>query len=107
MYIHARLIFSSLLIRTQLQVSRKAKPSALDGGPKAQKPVEFFKKGATFRFSDLPSWMGVRFVECSARGQGMEGEEGGDHTSQGAEEVGGKGKAQVQEVREWVDGLCY
>lgn len=75
-------------------MSREAKPSALDGGPKAQKPVEFVRKGKDFRFSDLPSWVGVQFVECSARGQGVEGKE---------EKVG----AQIEDVREWIDGLCY
>ena len=81
--------------RTQLQVSREARPSALDGGPKAQKPVEFIRKGTDFHFSDLPSWMGVQFVECSARGQ---------VTEIGKEEKGG---AEIQEVRDWVEGLCY
>lgn len=76
-------------------MSREAKPSALDGGPKAQKPVEFIKKGRDFSFNDLPSWMGVQFVGCSARGQG------------GVAEGEGKGAAQVKEVQEWLDGLCY
>lgn len=78
----------------QLQVSREAKPSALDGGPTAQKPIQFVKKGRDFHFSDLPSWMAVQFVECSARGEGAEGKE---------EKAG----AQIQEVREWIDSLCY
>lgn len=75
--------------RTQLQVSRQAKPKALDGGPKALKPVEFVKKGKDFSFTDLPSWCSVSFVECSARGKGDEG------------------KAKIKEVQEWIDGLCY
>jgi hypothetical protein len=54
--------------------------------------VEFVRKGKDFHFSDLPSWMGVQFAECSARGPG------------GAEE---KGEAQIQDVRDWIDGLCY
>lgn len=75
-------------------MSREAKPSALDGGPKAQKPVKFIKKGKDFHFTDLPSWMGVQFVDCSARGSG-------------AEEEGGKGSAQIEDVQDWIDGLCY
>lgn len=73
-------------------MSREAKPSALDGGPKAQKPIEFVKKGKDFSFADLPSWMGVQFVECSARGKGAEEE---------------KDVAFIKDVQEWIDGLCY
>ena len=76
-------------------MSREAKPSALDGGPKAQKPIEFVKKGKDFSFADLPSWMGVRFVECSAHGKGAE------------EAEKEKGVAFIKDVQEWIDGLCY
>ena len=74
-------------------MSRKAKPSTLDGGPKAQRPVEFVKKGKDFHFTDLPSWTGVQFVGCSARGKWTEGD--------------GKGMAKISEIRDWIDGLCY
>ncbi len=84
----------------QLKVSRQAKPSALDGGPKSQRPIEFLKKGKEFKFADLPSWMGVQCVECSARGKWAE--------SEGVAVEGGSGKgAQIREVQDWVDGLCY
>lgn len=86
-------LINCLPFRTQLQVSREARPSALDGGPKSQKPIEFIKKGKDFSFGDLPSWMGVRFVGCSARGQGGVAE--------------GEGTSQMKEVQEWLDGLCY
>lgn len=88
-------------------MSRQAKPSALDGGPKSQRPVDFFKKGKEdFKFTDLPSWIGVQCVGCSARGQGAETEGVAVLTS--AEGGGGAGKgAQVREVQDWLDGLCY
>ncbi len=74
----------------------------MDGGPKTKKPVEFIKKGQDFHFSDLPSWMGVRFVDCSALGQGSASS--GD--ASGAE--GEKGReAKIREVQDWIDGLCY
>ena len=76
------------LYRTKLHSSRQAKPTALDGGPRAQSRVEFFKEGKEFNFSDLPSWMGVCFMECSARGKD-------------------KKTANIREVQEWIDGLCY
>ena len=53
--------------RKQLQISRAAKLSSLEGGSR-QKPIEFVKKGKMFTFADLPSWMKVQFVGCSARG---------------------------------------
>lgn len=57
---------------TALRVSHSARPSSLDGGPKSSAPVTVGKKGKDFEFSDLP--LKVKFVECSARGKGAEGE---------------------------------
>ena len=72
-----------------LRVSRSAKPTALDGGPKRQTPVAFIgKKGKDFEFSDLP--FRVSFVPCSARGRGEEDES----------------VAEIEEVTTWIDQLC-
>ena len=57
---------------TTLRVSRSARPTSLDGGPKSAAPVSVGKKGKDFEFSDLA--LKVQFVECSARGKGAEGE---------------------------------
>ena len=63
---------------TALRVSRSARPSSLDGGPKSAAPVTVGKKGKDFEFSDLS--LKVQFVECSARGKGTEGESVADIT---------------------------
>lgn len=74
-----------------MQASRDAKLSSLEGGSK-QKPIEFMRKGKEFRFADLPSWLKVEFVACSARGRGA------DREKEGA------AKADIKEVQEW---MCY
>ena len=53
-------------------MSQSARPTSLDGGPRSSAPVSFGKKGKDFEFSDLS--LKVKFVECSARGKGTEGE---------------------------------
>lgn len=71
-----------------LRLSRSAKPTALDGGPKRQAPLAFIgKKGKDFEFSDLP--FRVSFVPCSARGRGEEDES----------------VAEIDELTTWIDQL--
>ena len=67
-------------------MSRQAKPTSLDGGPKGSASVSFIKEGKEFEFSDLKS-IKVRFVECSARS-----EEGG-------------GTADISKVKKWLEKL--
>ena len=55
---------------TALKSTRAAKLESIDGGPKNQAPVIFYKKGKDFEFKDLS--LSVSFVECSARGKGEE-----------------------------------
>ena len=70
-------------------MSRSAKPTALDGGPKRQAPLAFIgKRRKDFEFSGLP--FRVSFVPCSARGRG---EEDGS-------------VAEIEEVTSWIDQLC-
>lgn len=73
---------------TALRVSRSARPSSLDGGPRSSAPVTFGKKGKDFEFSDLS--LKVKFIECSARGKGAEGESVAD----------------IDQVLVWLDKQC-
>lgn len=73
---------------TALRVSRSARPTSLDGGPKSTAPVTVGKKGKDFEFSDLS--LKVQFVECSARGKGAEGESVAD----------------IDDVLEWLNKQC-
>ena len=77
-----------LIRSTTLRVSRSARPTSLDGGPKSAAPVAFGKKGKDFEFSDLS--LKVKFVECSARGKGAEGESVAD----------------IDEVLTWLNKQC-
>ena len=57
--------------------------------------MEFIKKGRSFKFADLPSWMGVEFASMSARG-----------VQSGDDEVDTGTMADIKEVQDWIGKLC-
>lgn len=79
---------ASVSYSTALKSSRAARPESIDGGPKGQAPLVFWKKGKDFKFKDLS--LSVTFAECSARGKGEEDVCSGE----------------IGDVKVWLDKLC-